>query len=398
MDLAVFSGSPFFAVPQHVGGPVVEPEVREGFHRLADAAFGRNQLTNSGPLAARLEEEVAVRHRVGDAVLVANATLAQMLLLRALGLTSGEALLSANTFVSTAHACEWLGMRPIFCDIDPDTLNLSPVDCERKITAAARAIIPTHVFGVMADMPVLADMAARRGVRLLADAAHAFDCDFGGVPPGGFGAPEFISFHATKYFSSLEGGVILTGDPALADELRILRNFGFSRPFDACGCGINAKMSEISAAFALASLPFLDRRRRGLGEVHAAYRRELADVPGLRIHPVDRLGRNNYRYFALFVDESAFGLSRDGLLEALRLENVLARHYFYPGCHRMGYYQDRLPRPELPATDRALAAIMALPTSFVGLEPVAAAKSIAGLIQAIHERAGEVGLALRKTK
>ncbi|MDR1535524.1 MAG: DegT/DnrJ/EryC1/StrS family aminotransferase [Planctomycetota bacterium] len=394
MELAVFAGRPFFPVPQPVGGPIIEPELGREFHRLADAAFARNRLTNSGPLAARLEEEVAARHRCGEAVLVANATLAQMLLLRALGLTSGEALISANTFVATAQACEWLGLKPVFCDIDPETLNLSPGDCERKSGPETRAVIPTHVFGVMADLPALAELAGRRGFRLLADAAHAFDCDRGGIPPGGFGIPEFISFHATKFFSTVEGGAILTGDSALARELRELRNFGFDRPGDAGRLGLNAKLSELAAAFGLASLPLLERRARRLGETAEIYRRELAGIPGLEPHRLDRLGRNNHRYFPLFVDEAAFGLSRDFLRLALERENVLPRTYFHPGCHRMGLYRDRPGVPDLPVAERLLGRLLALPTSFAEVEARAAAKAVTDLIRTMHDRAGEVKRAL----
>ncbi|MCL2001506.1 MAG: DegT/DnrJ/EryC1/StrS family aminotransferase, partial [Planctomycetes bacterium] len=320
MNLAVFTGKPFFAAPQHVGGPIVEPETRERFHRLADEAFDRNWLTNSGPLSLRLEKEVAARHGVAEAVFVGNATLAQEILMRGMGLTSGEALVSANTFVATAHVCEALGVKPVFCDIDPVTLNMDPVNCERKITPDTKVIIPTHVFGVFSDMPALKKVAVRHGIKLIADAAHAFDCDREGVAAGGFGVPEFISFHATKFFSTLEGGAILTNDGALAERMREIRNFGFDRPDDAGKLGANAKGSEISAAFGLASLDALPGRHRLLKEIRDIYLDGLADIPGLRAHQVDMFGQNNYRYFAVFVD-AGFGLSRDALLGALRCEN-----------------------------------------------------------------------------
>ena len=395
MEPAILSGVPFFRAPQPVGGPIVEPEARDEFRRLSEIAFAENRLTNSGPLSVRLEEEVAARHRTAEAVFVANATLAQLLAMKAMGLSSGEALVSANTFVATAHACEWLGLRPVFCDIDPGTLNISAADCRRRITGDTRCLIPTHVFGVFADMPALIRLASEHGLILLADAAHAFDCDLGGIPPGGFGIPEFVSFHATKYFSTLEGGAVLTNDRSLARELRELRNFGFDRPEESGKCGLNAKASEISAAFGLASLPFLERRRRRLREARGVYERELAGVPGIAVHPVDRLGRNNYRYFSLFVEEDAFGLSRDELLIALGRENVIARAYFHPGCHRMPHYKKGGNAISLPQADLALGRIISLPTSFAGEEPLSAARNVAILIKRLHERAGEVRQALR---
>ena len=395
MRLALFTGTPHFPVQQHVGGPIVEAETRRRFHELADEAFDRNFLTNYGPLALRLEEEVARRHRVADAVFVANATLAQMVLMKVMGLTSGEALVSANTFIATAHVCEWLGMRPVFCDIDPATLNMCPGDAARKITAETRAIIPTHVFGVIADMPAFSGLARRHGAALLADAAHAFDCDRGGVPPGGFGVPEFLSFHATKFFSTIEGGAILTNDASLARELREVRNFGFSSPGDAGKLGINIKSSEISAAFGLASLPAVEERRNRLKAVRDVYCAELSGVPGISIHDLDGAGRNNYRYFAMFIDPETFGMDRDMVHNALLLENVLARLYFHPGCHRMGYYRDRPGSGPLPVTDRTLARIISLPTSFPDLDEVEAARSVSGILVELHRRAGDVVRHLR---
>ncbi|MCC8190826.1 MAG: DegT/DnrJ/EryC1/StrS family aminotransferase [Planctomycetes bacterium] len=387
MEPAIFGGAPLFSSLQHVGGPIVEEEVRVRFHELADEAFARNILTNSGPLSERLEEEVALRHGVRQAVFMTNATLAQMVLLQALGIRSGEAVVAANTFVATPHVCEWMGLRPVFCDSDAATLNMSVADLEKRVTAATRVIIPTHVFGVLADMPALTAFGRQRGIVVLADAAHAFDCDRDGTPPGGYGVPEFLSFHATKYFSTLEGGAVLTNDAALALELRERRNFGFSLPGDAGKLGTNAKGSEISAAFGLASLPALAERRRRLQAVNGEYTAALDSVPGLRIHPVDGWGRNNYRYFALFIDE-AFRLERDVLYQALLRENVLCRMYFYPGCQRMSYYRDRA--PALPVVENALGRILCLPTSFPHLDALEAAKRLAGRITDLHRRAGEV--------
>lgn len=395
--LAALGGDRLFTTAQHVGGPVVEPETRARFHKLADSAFDRNYLTNTGPLTIRLEEEIARRHKCADAVFVSNATIAQTLVLKAMGITRGEALVSANTFIATPNACQWTGVKPVFCDIDPVTLNLDPKDAARRITSKTRAIIPTHVFGVIADMDALQALCRKHALTLIADAAHAFDCarttPAGEVFPGGFGAPEFLSFHATKYFSSIEGGAILTRDAALAAELRSLRNFGFNRPGDAGLLGINAKGSEIAAAFGLASLPALTARRRRFKAIHDIYRKELAGIPGLRIHDVDAGGQNNYRYFSLFVEKD-FPLARDAAWQILRQENIMVRRYFYPGCHRMTLYRERekleKKQSTLPATDKALGSILSLPTSFVDVDPKKAATAIARLFVTMADRAEEI--------
>lgn len=392
MPLAVLGAQPFFKTAQHVGGPIVEKETQRRFHEIADEAFRMNYFTNGGPLSVQLEKEVARMHGVAEAVAVANGFCAQTVLLRCLDIQPGVAIVSANTFVATAHACEVCGLKTEFADIDPETLNLDPDAVEQRITDETRLVVPTHLFGALADMPRFVDLCRRKGVHLIADAAQAFDCDRHGARPGEFGVPEFLSFHATKYFSTFEGGAILTNDPDLAAKARSLRNFGFWGPNDAEFLGVNAKMSEISAAFGLASLPALRERRESLRQVRETYVRRLAALPGIRVHPVDKNGRNNYRYFALFV-EKEFPLTRDQVDQILRLENILPRSYFFPGCNNMGFYRERK-HNALPETDRALAKILCLPTSFVDAEPAASARAVAGMFEEMLANADAIKKAL----
>lgn len=388
MELAIFTENPHFAVPQQACGPIVEEETQKRFHQLAGEAFATNQLTGNGPMATCLEEAIAERHDVAHAVATASGTLAQMLLLKALGLESGEALISANTFVATAHACAWQGLRPVFCDINPQTLNIDPAEVERKFTDDTVAVIPTHIFGVFADMPALDKLCRQKGLLLLADAAHAFDCDQGGVRAGGHGVPEFFSLDADMYFSTIEGGVIVTNDSALARELRHLRHFGYDLSGQAGRVGLNAHLSEIHAAFGLASLPSLEQRREQLLAVREIYYCGLAGLPGVAVHPVDAAGRNNYRYFALRLEE-AFGVPRNAVLEALRRENVQARAYFAPGCHRISAYWE-LGEEVLPRVEGELGRLLCLPTSFRGVDPFAGAQAVVDLLREIHDRASEV--------
>ena len=390
MDLAIFGAPPRFAKPQPVGFPLVEPETVRRFHRLVDRAFLRNYLTNDGPLVRRLEEEIAALHGSRRAVFMANGTLAQLMILKAMGLESGSVLVSANTFIATAHACEWSGLEPVFCDIDAGSLNLDPEEIRRRHRPDVRAVIPTHVFGVVADMRGIAPLARERNIAVVADAAHAFDCDRNGTRPGGFGVPEFLSFHATKFFSTFEGGAVLTDDAALDAALRDLRNFGFAGVDDVRALGINAKGSEAAAAFGLASLPALPARRERLRQVHDLYARELAGVPGLRVHNLNQAGRVNYRYFAVFI-EPEFGVGRDAVAAALWQDNVLARKYFYPGCHRMAPYRGRPGGgAELPVAERALDSILCLPTSFDGVGWRDGAGAVSGLLKKMRDRAERV--------
>ncbi len=385
MEPAILGGKPQFTASQPVGYPLVEKETQQRFHRLMDGVFARNFYTNDAPLLRRLEDELAARFNVAAAVAVANATAGQMLLMKAMSIESGQVIVSANTFIATAHVCEWLGAEPRFADIDPTSLCLDPEQFDQPAFDKATAIIPTHVFGVMADLPALARLATARDWKILADAAHAFDSQRDGIKPGGFGIPEFLSFHATKFFSTFEGGAILTNDAALAQALRELRNFGFAGFDNVDALGINAKMNESCAAFGLASLPALEERRAKLAAVYDKYVETLAAVPGLHVHDLKQ-NWTNHRYFAVFI-EPDFGLDRDSVNTALWRENILARRYFFPGCHRMPYYAAKRKPPLLPHCDELLGKILCLPTSFDSVDWLKGAARTAQALAAIQENA-----------
>lgn len=391
MNLAIFGGAQRFVKPQSVGAPIVEPDTHKRFLKLQAGVFERNFYTNDGPLLRELEEAVASLHHVRHAVILSNATLAQLLLMEVLGIRSGKVLVSANTFIATAHVCEWVGATPVFADIDCGTLNLLPSEIDRLADRDVKAVVPTHVFGRFADMKEIIAKADRLGIKVVVDASHAFDCtDEEGVYAGGRDVPEFLSFHATKYFSTFEGGAVLTNDVSFVDELRSLRNFGFVGVDDVRALGLNTKMNEVSAAFGLAQIPALERRRERLCAVRDWYLEGLVGIPGLRMHELGG-GRNNGRYFALFV-EDGFGVSRDALCEVLWKENVLARRYFYPGCHRMAYYADQpqVRGAVLPNTDKALGTVLSLPTSFAGVGDKDGVDAIVEVVKTVHERAEKV--------
>ncbi|MFN8093766.1 MAG: DegT/DnrJ/EryC1/StrS family aminotransferase [Vicinamibacteria bacterium] len=364
MSLAFLGGQPAFDQPLAVGMPAVEPATRERYLALMGEVFDRNWLTNDGPLVRRLEAEVARLHAVDHCVLVCNATIAQMLVLRALELT-GAVVVPSFTFVATAHACRMEGLDPVFCDVSPTTLMAGPEEVERALTPATRSVVPVHLFGNVCDVAGLEQLAARRSLALVFDAAHAFACFAGDVPVGRFGRAEILSFHATKAFSTFEGGAVLTNDASLDARLRHLRNFGFRGYDDVAWLGLNGKMSEAQAAFGLASLPELEARRARGRAVYDAYRRALADVPGVRVLPVGEQGVSNHHYVPVLLDPPAFGLSRDRLYRVLWAENVLARRYFHPGVHRMDAYAPaKGGPPPLPVTEDVSARILCLPAGF----------------------------------
>ena len=230
------------------------------------------------------------------------------------------------------------------------------------------------------------------------DAAHAFGCSRDGRMIGGFGSCEVFSFHATKFLNSFEGGAVVTNDDALAAKMRLMRNFGFAGYDHVIYLGTNGKLTEICAAMGLASLDtmaeIVEVNRRG----YEAYREGLRDVPGVSVIHYDPGERNNYQYVVAEVDGGVAPLSRDELVEVLHAENVLARRYFWPGCHRMEPYRSLQPNAGLllPATERAAARVIVLPTGQTVTPPMVA--TICGIIRAALAQADEVRATLQRRR
>jgi dTDP-4-amino-4,6-dideoxygalactose transaminase len=360
-DLAVLGGDPLFREPRFVGTPNLGDLGR--LREYCADILERRWLTNNGRYVQEFEARVAALTGVPHAVAMCNATVALQVLFRALEL-SGEVILPSFTFVATAHALEWEGLTPVFADIDPATHNLDPDQVERLITPRTSALVGVHLWGRPCAVDQLGEIAGRHRLRLVFDAAHAIGCTHRGRPLGSFGDAEVLSFHATKVANALEGGVVLTADAGLAERLRKMRNFGFAG-FDRVVClGTNAKMHEFSAAMGLCSLEalgsFVAVNRRNL----EAYQRELSGLPGLEMIRYDPGEQNNFQYAVAEVDPSKCPLGRDELVRVLAAENVLARRYFYPGCHRMEPYRTRYPFWDhtLPRTNDLAARLFALPT------------------------------------
>lgn len=358
-DLAIFGGRPLFARPLHVGQPNVGD--RRSLLRRIDQSLDDRRLSNDGPLVREFESRIARMVGVRECVAVTNATVGLELTIRALNLT-GEAIVPAFTFIATANALQWHGIRPIFCDVAAGSFNLDPRDVEAKITPRTTAIVGVHVFGQPCPTEELAAIARRHGLALIYDAAHAFGCSHRGRMIGSFGDAEVFSFHATKFVNAFEGGAIATNRADLAKTLRLMRNFGFA-DYDRTECiGINGKMHEISAAMGLTSLDAMDRfvavNQRNL----EAYRAGLKDIAGIEVASCAEGETSNFQYVAVTVDASAAGLDRDCLLELLLAENVLARRYFFPGCHRMEPYRTLDPSTRLPRTEALAQRVLCLPT------------------------------------
>jgi dTDP-4-amino-4,6-dideoxygalactose transaminase len=273
-------------------------------------------------------------------------------------------ILPSFTFVATAHAMRWVGLKPVFCDVDPFTHLLDPARVEELVTPRTSAILGVHLWGRPCDVEALSGIASRHRLGLFFDAAHAFGCTHGGRSVGSLGDAEVFSFHATKFFTTFEGGAVTTSNDALARRLRLMRNFGFAGYDEVVSLGINGKMNEIAAAMGLTGLETLAGKMELNRAHHARYQRGMQDLPGVRLMPCPPGERHNHQYVVLEIDAAQSGVSRDRLAEVLRAENVIARRYFHPGCHRTEPYRTEDPGAgsRLPVTERLTDRVLVLPT------------------------------------
>ena len=360
-QLALFGSQPAFPEPVHVGRPNIgdRAALMQRFEDILDSRW----LTNRGRQVQEFEKRLAERLGVKHCIAMCNATIALEIVTRALEM-KGEVIVPSMTFIATAHALQWQEITPVFCDIDPDTHTLDVERVEEMITPRTTGIVGVHVWGRPCDIEGLTDIAKRNNLKLVFDAAHAIGCGHRGRAIGGFGDAEVFSFHATKVLNSFEGGAVTTNDDALAEKVRLMQNFGFAGLDNAIHIGTNGKMSEISAAMGIVSLDSFDDFVACNKRNYLQYLNELGDIPGLRFVRYDENESNNYQYIVATIDEEKAGLSRDALIKVLHAENVLARRYFWPGCHRMQPYRSYYPHAHLllPNTERVASQLLILPT------------------------------------
>ena len=359
-DLAINGAAPAFSGPVHVGRPSLLS--RDRFLELASGIFDRGWVTNNGPLVQELESKLCAELGVAHCVAMCNGTIAMEIATRALGLHD-EVIVPSWTFIATAHSLFWQGITPVFADVDRNTHNLDPSAVKRMITPRTTGIIGVHLWGRPSQIEILQEIADEFKLSLLFDAAHAFGCTHRGRTVGAFGRAEVFSFHATKSFSSFEGGAVTTNDEQLAEKMRLMRNFGFHGFDNVIHPGTNGKMTEICAAMGIANLEsfreVLAINRRN----YEAYRAELSDIEGVSLLAYDTGERGNFHYIVVELHDS-FPAARDEVISALHAENILARRYFWPGCHRMKPYRDLFPNAGLLLrnTEDIAARVIVLPS------------------------------------
>ena len=318
-------------------------------------------LTNGGPFHQQLESELCRYLGVEHIALFTNGTIALVTALQSLRIT-GEVITTPYSFVATAHSLLWNGIKPVFVDVDPKTLNLDPTKIEAAITPQTTAIMPVHCYGHPCDVDAIQTIADTYNLKVIYDAAHAFgvQCHCGSVLK--HGDLSVLSFHATKVFNTFEGGAIICPDAKSKARIDQLKNFGHAGEVTVVAPGINGKMSEFNAALGLLQLKYIDQALAKRKIIDADYRKRLVHVKG--IHCLDDSGerRANYAYFPILVQPS-YALSRDELNERLREIGIHPRRYFYPLISEFPMYRG-LPsahRDNLPVASVAARQVLCLP-------------------------------------
>ncbi len=350
-----------FSEPILVTRPTMPPlaKYQESLEEIWDSRW----LTNMGTFHKKLEARLAEYLGVECLSLFCNGTIALLLALQNLRINSGEVITTPFTFPATPHVLYWNGIRPVFCDIDPETFNLDPGRVEQLIGPDTKAILAVHVYGTPCDVERLQALADLHGLYLIYDAAHAFGVTYQGRALAAFGDASMLSFHATKLFSTFEGGALIFETEAQKKRADYLRNFGITALETVIGPGINGKMNELQAAFGLLQLDRVDREIENRRALAHQYQARLEKVPGLRFLQEIPGVKRNWAYFPVLVDAGAYGMSRDDLHRALKAFNVITRKYFFPLCSTYPCYSSfSSARPsKLPVAHNVADRILCLP-------------------------------------
>jgi dTDP-4-amino-4,6-dideoxygalactose transaminase len=333
----------------------------EEFIPYLEKIWDKKILTNGGPFHQQLEKELCDYLGVKHISLFTNGTIALVTALQALRIT-GEVITTPYSFVATAHSLLWNGVKPVFVDIDPHSLNMDPAKIEAAITSQTTAIMPVHCYGRPCDVDAIQRIADVYNLKVIYDAAHAFGvkCHCGSVL--NHGDLSVLSFHATKVFNTFEGGAIVSPDVKTKQRIDHLKNFGFVDEVTVVEPGINGKMSELNAAFGLLQLKHVDAALEGRREIDQAYRVGLKDVKGITCLNDEEGATTNYSYFPILVQQD-FCTSRDALYDKLKASNIYARRYFYPLISEFSMYRS-IPsahRDNLPIASRAAEQVLCLP-------------------------------------
>jgi dTDP-4-amino-4,6-dideoxygalactose transaminase len=359
------NSSAFYALPARDSRPIYVtqphlPPLAE-FIPYLEKIWHSKVLTNGGPFHQRLEKSLCEYLGVDHIALFSNGTLALVNALQALRIT-GEVITTPYSFVATSHALLWNGIKPVFVDIDPVTLNLDPARIEAAITPQTTAIMPVHCYGHPCDAAAIQKIADNYNLKVIYDAAHAFGVRDEGGSVLRHGNVSVLSFHATKVFNTFEGGAIVCHDDKTKLHIDHLKNFGFVDEVTVVAPGINGKMSEMNAALGMLQLQYIDQAIARRKEIADTYRELFASIRGIRCVADSGEKVANYSYFPILVGDG-YPTTRDKLFEKLRRENIYARRYFFPLISDFPMYRGfpSAGRDNLPVAADVASRVLCLP-------------------------------------
>lgn len=346
--------------PIYVTQPDLPPleEFTEYLQKIWDSKI----LTNNGPFHQQLEAELCKYLGVKYISLFSNGTLALITALQAMKIT-GEVITTPFSFVATTHSLWWNGIKPVFCDIEPGTFNLNPGKIEAAITPHTTAILPVHVYGNPCRVDQLQKIADTYGLKIIYDACHTFGERVNQNSILNYGDLSILSFHATKVFTTFEGGAIVCHDEKMKKRIDYLKNFGFADEVTVVAPGINAKMNEVQAAFGLLQLKHIDKAIQKRKGIALLYREKLKGLKGITLMHEESEVNYNYSYFPILIDSKEYNLSRDEVYSLFKKHNIYSRRYFYPLISSFPTYKG-LPSAEpgnLPIAEKISNQILCLP-------------------------------------
>jgi len=345
--------------PIYVTQPTLPP--LEEFIPYLQQIWHSKILTNGGPFHQQLEQALCDYLGVKYIALFTNGTIALVTALQALRIT-GEVITTPYSFVATSHSLLWNGIKPVFVDIDPNTLNLDPAKIEAAITPQTTAIMPVHCYGHPCDVVRIQKIADTYGLKVIYDAAHAFGVQLHSGSVLNHGDLSVLSFHATKVFNTFEGGAIVCPDAKTKLRIDHLKNFGFVDETIVVAPGINGKMSEFNAALGLLQLKGNDEALHKRKSIDTRYREGLVGLKGIHCLPDAGEMVANYAYFPILV-RPEYPLNREELYQKLRDNDIYARRYFYPLISDFPMYRG-LPSSthlNLPVASKAANEVICLP-------------------------------------
>jgi dTDP-4-amino-4,6-dideoxygalactose transaminase len=319
-------------------------------------------LTNNGQFHKKLEQELCDYLGVKYISLFSNGTLALITALQAMRIT-GEVITTPFSFVATTHSLWWNGIKPVFCDIEPNTFNIDPDKIEAHITPKTTAILPVHVYGNPCNVERIKEIADTYGLKVIYDACHAFGVEKDSNSILNWGDMSVLSFHATKVFNTFEGGAIVCNDEATKKRIDYLKNFGFAGETTVIAPGINAKMNELQAAFGLLQLKYMDlaiAKRRLIANI---YNESLGAAKGIRILNELPGVKSNHSYYPVLIEENEYGKSRDEVYNLLKEYGILSRRYFYPLISQFPTYKglESAAEEHLPVATKVAEEVLCLP-------------------------------------